>query len=89
MYYLSNFRESLSPDKEPPNDRVSREMTASKAENRRRHVKWDFTTDPDSEDVFLNNDESLAATYRSRPNHRGLHHSDSHSSGIFSQVTLD
>ena len=64
-------------------------MTAPECVDGDRHVKWDFSSDQNCDEVFLTNIESNTSVKQpsdAKSAHNSLHHSDSHSSGIFSQV---
>ena len=79
--YLSIFREYLNIDKKHHSDKDSTKLTAASAckdDDRQGEL------DQDSEDVFLPNIENIDK--KSKTVHHSLQHSDSHSSGIFSQV---
>jgi len=87
-------REFLDDDRKHPSDTDSGKMTATEAAcvDDDRHVKLDLSTDQDCEEVFLTHDESNACVKPAsdkKPIHNSLHHSDSHSSGIFSQESSD
>ena len=79
--YLSIFREYLNIDKKHHSDKDSTKLTAASA---CKDDDGQGELDQDSEDVFLPNIENVDK--KSKTVHHSLQHSDSHSSGIFSQV---
>ena len=78
--HLSNSREYLNDDRKHPFDKVSRKLTGG------TDCVDDDGHDPDCEEVFLPNSENTERKTKTRQH--SLHHSDSRSSGIFSQVII-
>ena len=78
--YLLNIREFSNDVRKHHSDKKSRKVTAAPS------CVDDNEQDPDCDDVFLPNIETIERKTKTR--HGSLHHSDSRSSGIFSQVII-
>ena len=87
--YLSNFRECLTDDRKQPDDRASEKKPAAECVEDPRHV--DLFRDKHGEETIHKTFEVRDGIYHSsdvKTAYHSLHHSDSHSSGIFSQVIV-